>query len=99
MHFSPQHKHVNTSSADNAMDFVGYFETLRQDVSRVADRLGVSALLPHINKSPGRRRYQDYFDSRTIDVIGEVYRRDIEMFGYDFENENLEKERLRYEHG
>ena len=99
MHFLPQHKHVNTSSAENAMDYIGYFETLEQDVSRVAKRLGVSAKLPHINKSPSRGGYRDYFDSYTADVVGKVYRRDLEMFGYDFENDHLEANRLRYSNG
>ena len=97
MHFLPQHRHVNSAGAENAMNFIGYFETLQKDVLRVANRLGVTAQLPHINKSPGRGRYQSYYDRRSIDAVAEVYRRDVDMFGYDFDNEHLAANRLRYE--
>ena len=77
------------------MDFVGYFETLERDVSVVADRLGISVHLPHINAAPSRGCYQDYYNSRSIDLVGKVYQQDIELFGYDFENADLEAHRLR----
>ena len=96
IHFYPQHKYVCSEESENAMDFVGYFETLGDDVALVAKRLGLSADLPHINSAPSRADYRDYYDARAIDLVGEVYHRDIALFGYDFENADLGANRLRY---
>ena len=97
IHFYPQHKYVNSEDSTNAMDFVGYFETLGRDVSLVANRLGLSVNLPHINATPSRTAYQDYYTPRSIDLVGEVYQEEIELFGYDFDNADLEANRLRYD--
>jgi len=93
MHFLPQHQHVRTANSENGMDFVGRYETLERDVAHVARRLGVKARLPHLNRSPGRRPYQEYFDAETRDIVGEVYRPDVELFGYDFDNTRSESKR------
>lgn len=33
---------------------------------------------------PGFKRYQDYYDQESIDLVAELYKRDIELFKYDF---------------
>jgi len=85
MHLLPQHHYVRTRDGEMGMDFIGHFETLDRDFTEVADRLGIAAALPHLNAAPSRRSYRQYFDSETADIVGEVYRRDIELFGYDFD--------------
>ena len=84
MHFLPQHAHVRTKDSENGMDFVGRYETLEPDLAYVAERLGVQARLPHLNRSPGRRPYEEYYDAGTREIVGQVYRRDVELFGYVF---------------
>jgi len=77
--FRPQHSFV--CDGHNLMDFTGRFERLREDFAVVAGVLGLSPNLPHRNAS-NRREWQSYYTSETYDTVGEIYRADIEMFGY-----------------
>ena len=65
------------------MDFVGRFENLEADFKTICDKVGITASLPHINKSD-RRGYRDYYDPETRDITARLYAEDIERFGYTF---------------
>ena len=64
-------------------DFIGRFETLADDFAKVCAHLGVEATLSHVNKS-NHRRYTDYYDDETRDIIARACADDIERFGYRF---------------
>ena len=36
-------------------------------------------------KTPNYKNYQDYYDKESIDCVAQLYQKDIELFGYDFE--------------
>jgi hypothetical protein len=65
------------------VDFVGRFENLESDFATICRNVGISAKLPHINKSD-RMGYRDYYDAETQDLTARLYARDIERFGYTF---------------
>jgi len=65
------------------VDFVGRFETLKEDFRRACDAIGVEAELPHLN--PSRRRdYRTYYSDEARELVARIDRRDIELFGYTF---------------
>lgn len=67
------------------VNFVGRFENLRADFATVFTRLGLrDAVLPHENRSEGRRDYREYYTSETRDIVARYFARDIERFGYGF---------------
>lgn len=67
------------------VDFIGRFETLQADWQKIAEKLGITADLPHENKNPIRQKpYTEYYTSATRDQIAEKFRVDIEYFGYTF---------------
>ncbi len=70
-------------SGNLLVDFVGKFENLDQDFQSICHKVGISASLPHINKSK-RTDYQDYYDAETRDLTSRLYAEDIERFGYTF---------------
>ena len=45
--------------------------------------------LPHLNKSAAYD-YRSYYDARTLDLAGEIYRHDITRFGYQKALEELQ---------
>ena len=66
------------------VDYVGRYQRLQHDFNVIARRLGVAATLGAQNRSP-HPDYRDYYDRESRRIVGELYRRDIELFGYDFD--------------
>lgn len=64
--------------------FVGHFETLQQDFSRVCTRIGIEAELGHANASPRRRDYREYYTPELIEIVQQAFADDLEYFGYEF---------------
>lgn len=66
--------HVNKSEDNESiLDEAGYQNS------------GVSSETSRSSDCPEHQKYQDYYDEETIDCIAHLYRKDIELFGYDFE--------------
>jgi hypothetical protein len=80
-----EHYRLATSLIDlAAVDFIGRVENLDQDLAIVAERIGLGpAEAPQRNVS-GKRDYRSYYNYSTRTLVGEAYRRDVEVFGYDF---------------
>ncbi len=67
------------------IDFLGRFEDLEQDAKHVFDQLG----LPWANALPrakgtfrSHRDYHDFYDDELIELTNEMFRWEIEFFGY-----------------
>ena len=42
------------------------------------------------NKTKTRKKdYKEHYTEETRDIVGEVYRKDVELFGYTFDNSTL----------
>lgn len=80
---SHQHTFVCDRNGKVLMDFIGYFERLEQDFASICNRLEISATLPKANSSK-HESYQSYYTPALREMVAEHYRRDIELFGYDF---------------
>lgn len=80
------HLRAQSSVIDlNAVDYVGRFETLHTDLRAILERLDLDVdHLPHENASRSRESYREYYDLTTATRIGEFYRLDAQLFGYDF---------------
>ena len=60
------------------------FESLEKDYERLCQRINKPYFpLPHENKATNRP-YWEYYDSETRELVGELFQRDIEYFGYKF---------------
>lgn len=42
-----------------------------------------------IRKIPDYNNYQKYYDKESIDFVSQLYQKDIELFGYDFEQDSV----------
>ena len=84
-HLVPQADFVVGEDGAVAVDLVGRFEELSASFEEVRQRLGRPELaLPHVNRS-SHRHYSSYYDAATRERVGRMYARDIEAFGYVFE--------------
>jgi hypothetical protein len=66
------------------VDFVGRFETLEADFSSVCQQIGIEAALPHANKTE-HSDYREYYDDVLIEKVAKHWRRDIDLFAYEFD--------------
>lgn len=71
-----------------AVDFVGRYESLEDDLCGVFERLGIESEpnLPRLKSGTrkGARDYRGFYDDETRALVGTWYAREIEAFGYEF---------------
>ena len=68
------------------MKLLGRFERLPVDFAKITDQLGIPRVeLPRLNAGPRPQRdYRAHFTSETRALVAELFREDIETFGYEF---------------
>lgn len=81
VHLMPQHYWICDDRGRIRVDWVGRYERLAEDFAAVARRLGVGATLPLINASD-RAPFTFYYTEETAAMVGRIYQRDCEIFGY-----------------
>jgi len=65
-------------------DRIGRVEDMQSSYDAICERIGIpAASLGQVNSSR-RGSYRDYYDQALIDGVADLYRRDLEMFGYGF---------------
>jgi hypothetical protein len=79
-----QSEFVLDESGEPLVDFVGRYESLAEDFDTVCGRIGIKPSLPHVNRS-AHGDFRDYYTPATKALVEEVYRADIELFGYQFD--------------
>lgn len=89
--FSTQYSFLSENGDNKSeitLDFVGKFETINDDFNFVKKHLGLDGDLPHSNKS-NRSFYKEYYTETSRKMIEEAAKKDIEFFGYDYDNLNI----------
>jgi hypothetical protein len=79
-----QYPFVADSAGKLIVDFVGYFERLNEDFTKICGRLGVAAELPRANAS-SHRDYRTFYTPELRDLVGREFQRDVQLFGYTFD--------------
>jgi len=64
------------------VDFIGRYENLQEDWAKVCERIGLNEELTHRNTGREHGYYKDYYTKELWDRVAELYRRDIDEFGY-----------------
>lgn len=78
-----QQTYVYDAGGEKLVDFVGRFEQIETDFEKAVEQIGIDASLPHRNTTD-HRDYRSYYTPETAELIGELYRADVETFGYSF---------------
>jgi hypothetical protein len=79
-----QSEMITDSQGKLLVDFIGHYESLEEDFAHICRRVGIDAALPHLNRSQ-HDDYRRYYNEHTRKLIGEHFRRDVELFGYTFD--------------
>ena len=61
------------------------FENLEEEFAALTAKLGIKVNLPHKNVS-NKKSYKDFYSTKTIEAVEEIYQEDIKRFSYSFEN-------------
>ena len=70
-----------------AVDFLGHFEYLREDFSKVKRDLGISVVLPHSNRSSNSKSdYRSNYTDDTASIVASKFSGTISRFGYVFDD-------------
>lgn len=84
IHFWPQYRFVTDRKGKLIIDYLGYLETINDDFEKIAKHLAISAQLKHENAT-NKTDYRTQYTQAMIQRVAELYAKDIEMFGYEFE--------------
>jgi hypothetical protein len=79
--------HLYSLRGEVAVDFLGKYENLQSDFNHVCRSIGIPELvLPHSNQthSRNRREYHELYTDRMRRRVERVFRREIELLGYQF---------------
>ena len=83
--FQPQHTFVTDGDGRLMTDVIGRVEEMQSSYDAICRRLDVpGAVLDKVNSSK-HGRFRDYYDPELVEGVTDLYRRDLELFGYSFE--------------
>lgn len=82
--FKPQHELLVDDDGTLLTDQLGRVEDMQASYDAVCARIGIpSRALEQVNSSR-RGDYRQYYDQPLIDGVASLYRRDLDLFGYQF---------------
>jgi hypothetical protein len=84
-HFRPQYHYICLKKNKIGVDFVGYIENINSDFEYISNKINIGTKLRQTNQSP-RENYVKYYSEETKDIVANVYKDDIKLLGYDFDN-------------
>lgn len=96
-HFIPQYQFLQIPfSTKLHVDFLGFFENLAPDFEYISQRVShkpdYNHQLAHLNrgaKKTSTTDYRSHYSDKTVDIVAKTYAKDIELFGYDFDNASI----------
>ncbi len=82
--FRPQHELLVDDDGRLLTDYVGRVEEMQASYDAICARIGIpGATLEQVNSSR-RGTYRDYYSPALIDAVAALYRRDLDLLGYEF---------------
>lgn len=83
--FRAQHEFLVDAEGRLAMDQIGRTEEMQDAYAAICRRLELPAIaLDRVNSST-HRDFREYYDAELVERVSDVYRRDLDLFGYRFE--------------
>ena len=77
----------------NEIDYLVRMETFESDLTDLFRIIGLNTIKIYSkNRTRSRSHYSQYYTEETIELVRGIYKKDIQVFGYQFKKENHEKE-------
>ncbi len=91
VHFLPQYRFIydpidSVTNQNPFVDFVGRLENINKDFEYICKKINLPNLnLPHARSQQRKKPYQSFYNEESIEIINRVYKKDLELFNYEFE--------------
>lgn len=80
-YLAPMVDFLTDENGELMVDYVGRLEDFAAEIARIPPLSGASANLCS-NTSKRKKDFWSYYDDETKEIVAEIYKADIEMFGY-----------------
>lgn len=89
-HFKPQNNFILNDDGSLKVNLIGKIESFEKDWNTICDKCG----LPSPNKIEKHnvkkhKKYLQYYNKKTRTIVAEKYHKDISLFEYSFDKDNL----------
>ena len=91
VHFLPQYRFLYEPQEAVLKDgvpivsYVGRFESLQDDFDYVCEKIGAKKIkLPRVRDQKSKKDCGEYYTKESRKIVEEAYRRDLDLFNYDF---------------
>lgn len=68
-----------------SLNKIGKLENIKEDFAEISSKIGVSAPIPHLNKS-GKADYRKFYTEASYEAVKTWHQEDLDNFGYTFDN-------------
>jgi len=91
------HCQLFSSGGDLIVDWLNRNETLDEDLERMADKLKMNYQKKERQRVGGLTDFRRYYTDELIDIVYKIWGRELRLFGYSFDNCDLDKAILKQE--
>lgn len=83
--FRPQYLFLTDKAGNILPDFIGKLENINQDILVIEKELNKKLDIKRVNQTNNASLYeQAYLDDEMISIVKNIYKKDIDLFNYDF---------------
>jgi hypothetical protein len=82
--YKPQYDYLVNQKGKQCMDFIGKTENMESDYHKICNHLGIPIEKIEVRNSTSRKQYQNVLSEKSKLKIEEIYKNDINEFGYSF---------------
>ena len=84
VHFMPQINFLLDRKDKIRVNYVGYYEELEKAFNFIKSKVNPNAQLVKLNITKNKKHYKNAYTPRMVNIVRKHYRRDINIFNYNF---------------
>ena len=82
----PQADYFTFDNGSILINFLGHYEYLQEDLSKISKEIGLSINIKHLNKSKNSHLdYRNIYETKMVDIVKDLFIDDVNLFSYEFE--------------
>lgn len=89
IHFIPQYKFVCDENENVKVKYIGKYENIGQAFDFIKQYFNMSEKILEVINTSDHNAYWSYYTNDMVEIVGEIYKKDIELFQYKFPYDKL----------